>query len=110
MSNVFDKYLPKESTHYVEALGAEVTIKALTIGESEELRFFAVKGLDSEGKPDVDMSKLSEARLRKVSLMLVNPAMSPKDLKALGSDADEAISEILTLADTEDEDLSVEGN
>ena len=99
MENPFDKYKIQVVDHYIESLGATVKLRELTLKQSQEFMDKAVKGVDKDDNPIVDVKAIQEARFGKVSAALVEPAMSVAQLKALGTKAKEAIAEILNIVD-----------
>ncbi len=102
MANVFDKFNGVTTVHKIKALdGAEVTLRELTHKESKELLQEMVKGVDSDGNPDVDFAGALDVKLKKISLALVDPKMSFTDLEALGNSSQAALDEIYTIVDPE---------
>ncbi len=97
--NPFDQYAITVTEHEIKSLGATVQLRALTLKQSQEFLDKAVKGVDDEGNPIVDVKAIQEARYAKVSAALVEPKMTVGDLKALSTDAKAAIEEILDIID-----------
>ena len=92
--NPFEQYKPTETKHHIVALNAEVTLKTLPLNESMRVDAILYKEGFDDGKPNITMEAIQEAKLLRVSLALVEPRMSVKELKALPKDAMKAIDEI----------------
>ncbi len=99
MGNPFDKFKPEEEVHHIKSLGADVTLRNLTVKEVAEASTRVVKDVDSEGNPIMDFRAIAQVKLTKVSQALVKPKMTVKDLEGLGSEANEVIDEILNIVD-----------
>ncbi len=99
MSNPFNKYKSNPTVHFIESLGAEVTLRELTYGEAEKFLKEAVKGEEKDGTPILDMEAIAGALLAKVSLALVEPKMSVEDLEALSVSSREALMEIAKIVE-----------
>ncbi len=95
--NPFEQYKPTETKHHIVALNAEVTLKTLSLNESMRVDAILYKEGFDDGKPNITMEAIQEAKLLRVSLALVKPKMSVKELKALPKDAMKAIDEIADL-------------
>lgn len=107
-ANVFAQFQghePKKAK--IEALdGAEVTYRTLTMSESDAFQKRTVKEFDADGKPTFDFDALSLIRYEKVSLGLIDPAMTVEQLQDLDATATKAIVEIEGLiSGLKDEDL-----
>jgi len=95
--NPFTKYKATERTIKVKALGADVKIKSLSLADSKRVDEVLYRnGFKDGGEPNFTMDDITEAKLLKVSLSLVEPQMSVTDLKELPAEAMEAIDEIAT--------------
>ena len=95
MSNPFEMYKPTETKHHIKTLKAEVTLKTLSLADSARVDAVLYKdGFNDDGAPQVTIEAITEAKLLRVSLALVEPKMSVTDLKALPKEAIEAVNEI----------------
>jgi len=94
MANPFDKYKVEGKVYFIKSLGSEVTLRELTYGESEEFMKAAVKGEDAEGNPIMDLDAIAKALVAKVSLALLEPKMTVKQLTALGASSRSSLVEI----------------
>lgn len=99
MSNLFDKFKTAEKVVKVKALGADVTIRELTVAESNDFYKMIITGYGDDGKPEVNLNNLAEVKLQKVSACLLDPKMTIDELKGLGSGASTAIEEISNAID-----------
>jgi len=99
MENVFSKYLDNTKVHKIKALGAEVTLRDLTLKEIKDVANSMIKGTDSKGNPEIDYEKANESKLLKISMALVEPKMTVPELEALGRGASDAIDEIFAIVD-----------
>ena len=100
--NPFDTYKPTETKHHIKTLNAEVTLKTLSLSDSSRVDAILYKdGFTDEGAPQVTIEAITEAKLLRVSLSLVEPKMSVTELKALPKDAMEAINEITEIITAE---------
>ena len=97
--NPFDQYVIEAKEYEIKSLGATVTLRKLTLSQSEEFMDKSVKGLDKDDNPIIDMAGIRESNYAKVSLALVDPKMTIKQLKGLGSDAKDVMVEILDIID-----------
>lgn len=101
MANIFDKFVTGTKKVKIKALdNAEIEIRELTVSESNEFFKRLIKGMDAEGKADIDMNQMTEIRLEKVALAMIEPKMSVEDLRALSSKANEALNEISDAIDS----------
>jgi len=78
--------------------GAEVKVRPLTIGEVNEITAKAIKSIDANGKPEMDLKAAALIKVEKLSRMLVEPKMSVEELLNLDAYAALAIDEILEKA------------
>jgi len=108
MSNVFEKFGQHESTHFIKSLGAEVTIRKLTLKESEEFMDRMYKGEDSAGEAIIDMTNMSAIILEKVCLALIEPKVTVEEFQAMDADVTAVVMEIHKLIDKSGE-LDEEG-
>ena len=98
MANPFDIYKATETTHFIKALNAEVTLRSLSLAESARIDEVLLKdGFKDDGKPNVTYDSLQKSQLLRVSLSLVKPKMSVKDLGLLPKDVKVAIDEIIEI-------------
>lgn len=109
--NPFAIYQVATKKAVIKALnGAEIEYRELTMDEEDNFQASVVKGLDENGKPQLDMDRFREVKYEKVAAGLVNPVMTVKELKALSKSAGAAIAEILKLVSVNDEVEEDEGN
>jgi len=99
MTTIFDQFKPEEKTHFIEALGGEVTLRDLTLAELSEITNSIVDGVDADGQPKMDMRKALSLKYVKLSKALVDPKMSSDDLESLSGKAKGAIKELMFLVD-----------
>jgi hypothetical protein len=106
MSNVFDIFKGTEQhTVKIKALGdKEITYRDLTMQESDAFTSKLVTGYDEKGKPKLNYEALNQLKYDKLSLVLVDPKMTVKDLEILSAHALSAINEILELVDGRDDE------
>lgn len=110
-TNPFAIYQVATKTAIIEALnGAEIEYRELTMEEEDRFQASVVKGIDENGKPQLDMDRFREVKYEKVAAGLINPAMTVDELKALSKGAGAAISEILKLVSVNEEAEEDEGN
>ena len=105
-NNPFSMFTPKETKHKIEALGgAEVTLVELTQAQKAEVdAILYSNGFGDDGKPKLDLNDINRANTLKLSLSLLEPKMSVKELNTLSVDATGAFSEILKLTNPEVEE------
>jgi len=96
MANPFDMFKAEETTHTIKALnGAKITLKNLSLQESTRVdTIMYTKGFKDDGTPILSMEDITAAKLLRLSLALVEPTMSVKDLESLSIQSMEAINEI----------------
>ena len=99
MGNPFDKFKPVETVHHIESLGAEVTLRQLTVKEVADATAAVIKEVDKDGNPIMDFKALSKIKLLKVSQALVKPKMTVSHLETLSKSASEVIDEIINIVD-----------
>jgi len=99
MSNPFDQFVIQDKEYEIKSLGATVTLRKLTLEQSQSFMDKAVKGMDKDDNPIIDIKAIQEGNFAKVSMSLVNPKMTVKQLKALGSGAKDVITEIVNIVD-----------
>ena len=109
LAGVFAQFAGHETkTAMVEALGAEIKYRTLTMKESDDFQKRTVKGFDKDGKPDFNFDAISQLRNEKIALCMVEPKMTIKDLEGLSSEAGKSLLEIEALisgtADLTDEE------
>ena len=97
MANPFDTYTPTETKHHIKAFNSEVTLKTLSLNDSMRVDSILYKEGFDDGKPNITIDAIAESKLLRVSLALVTPKMSVKELKALPKEAMAAIDEIADL-------------
>jgi hypothetical protein len=93
MSNPFSKYSTETKVVKIKELDAEVTIRALTIGESDMFATMMI-GEEVNGKVSFNYKAMAEIRKRKVALAMVSPVMTYEEIDALPSEGVAAINEI----------------
>ncbi len=97
-ASFFDEFLPKP-TEYTLSGGQVVTLKQLSYGESQKISNESIDGIDQDGNPQINFEQANLAKFKKISKALVEPAMTPKQLSALSTEADDLIDEIFKLVD-----------
>lgn len=111
--NPFDAYAVENKTVHIEALNADVTLRELTIAESDSFNKRLLKGYTGKGEPTVDMEEATKINYEKVALAMIEPKMTVEQLQALPASAGKAIQEIVKHIDgREDDELeeATEGN
>ena len=103
-TNPFSKFKPETKTAFITALDAEITYRMLTMDEADKFQARMVKGYTSDGEAELDYKALREMKYEKVAMVLVEPKMTVDELKALGVDAQPAITEINKLVSNKDAD------
>jgi len=113
-SAAFAKFANHEiKTAKIKALdGAEIKYRELTMAEGDAFSKRLIKGYGEDGQsPEIDYNAANEIKYEKAAMILVDPAMSVDDLKALSVQAIEAINEINALVDPDTkEEKDEEGN
>jgi len=94
MSNPFDKFNVNNTTHFIEALDASVTLRDLTYAESEKFLKQVISGEEADGTPIINMDALSDTLLEKISLVMIEPAMTVEQLQSLAGSSRSALAEI----------------
>ena len=111
LDNVFAQFAGHETkTATVEALGAEIKYRTLTMKESDDFQKKTVKGFDKDGKPDFNFNAISQLRNEKISLCMIEPKMTVKELEALSAEASKALIEIEALVSGTADLTDSEGN
>lgn len=109
--NPFDAYAPTEEVVFIEAFGSEITLRDLTMAESDAFNKRLLKGYTGKGDPEIDMIEATKINYEKVALCLIKPQpMTVAELQALGNKAQKAITEIVKHIDGRDEEEEEEGN
>ena len=109
--NPFDVFITTEKKATVEALGAEITYRELTMAEADSFNKRLLKDYDGKGDPTIDLAEATQINYEKVSLAVVTPELTVEYLQSLGTGASKAITEIIKLVDgTKDDGLDEEGN
>jgi hypothetical protein len=104
--NVFERFHTKTKVIKVKALdNAEVTIRELTVHESNDYYKKLVSDSSTDGKINFNYKEIFTIKLEKVANCMVEPKMSIEELKSLSDGASEAITEIAEAIDA----LSSEG-
>jgi hypothetical protein len=92
------KFKTKTKTITVKAWEEEVEIRELTVSEHNEVQSYMLKDSDleaiSHGKVEVSIGKLEGAKVKAVSMALVNPKLTEDELSGLGRSAQDGINEI----------------
>ena len=99
--NPFLKYAVETKTAFIKALDAEIEYRDLTMVEKDNFNKRMVKEYGGDGEPELDFDELTEMKYEKASTILVKPAMTVDELKALSSAALPAIAEINALVSEE---------
>lgn len=102
--NPFDAYAPTEEKVFIEALDYEVTLRTLTMSESDGFNKRLIGNYSGKGDPEINMEEATKINYEKVALTLIDPAMSVEQLQALGNKAQKAIGEIIKHIDGREED------
>jgi len=97
--NPFDQYTIKAAEYEIKSLGATVTLRKLSLEQSQSFIDKSIKGVDKDDNPIIDVKAIQESNFHKVSLGLVDPKMTVKQLKELGVGARDVIKEILDIVD-----------
>lgn len=97
-SDLLKKFKTKTKEIEVKAWDATVEIRELTVAESSEVQAIMLKDSTTEelssGTVNVSIGKFEEAKIKAVSMALINPKLSEGDLSGMGTAASEGISEI----------------
>ena len=88
----------------------EIKYRTLTIAESDGFQKRTVKGFDSDGKPQFNFNEISKIRYEKVSMGLIEPKITVKELEAMEADASKTIIEIEALISGTEDTTDEEGN
>jgi len=115
MKNIFAQFAgatEKEATLTTEPLkGQKIKYRELTMIESDDFTKKLVKGYDGDGKPELDMEGLTEAKYEKAALCLIDPAVTVEELKEFDSSFAAVLTEINGLIDGKEDDVEdEEGN
>ena len=112
MKNIFAQFAgatEKEATLTTEPLaGKKIKYRELTMIEADGFTKKLVKGYDADGKPELDMDGLTEAKYEKAAMCLIDPAVTVEELKGFDGSFADVLTEINTLIDgkeIEDEDI-----
>jgi hypothetical protein len=112
LANVFAQFAGHEpKTAKIKALdNAEIKYRTLTMKEADDFQKKTIKGFDSDGKPQFDFDAIGDIRNEKISLCLLEPKMTIKELEALSSEASKALIEIEALVSGTVDMIDDEGN
>lgn len=95
MSNIFAKYKTNTKVIKVKALDdAEVTIRELTVNESNEFYKRLVGETNSDGSMNFNYKEMFSIKIDKVASAMIEPKMTAEELYLLSEGATEAINEI----------------
>ena len=95
MSNIFAKYQTNTKVIKVKALdNAEVTIRELTINESNEFYKRIVGEPNADGSMNFNYKEVFDIKVEKVASAMVEPKMTAEEIYLLSEGATEAINEI----------------
>lgn len=108
--NPFDQFLTSEKTVHIEALGADIRFRDLTMGEADAFNKRLLKDYDGKGDPSIDLAEATKINYEKIALALIEPKMSVTKLQALGTTASVAINEIIKAIDGREDGVDEEGN
>lgn len=104
--SIFAKFLTKTKVVKIKSLdNAEVTIRELTVQESNDYYKQLVSESSTDGKINFNYKEIFSIKLSKVANCMVDPKMTIEELKTLSDGASEAINEIADAIDA----LSAEG-
>jgi len=99
-----------ERTVHLDSIDADVVIRNLSNEESDSFTQSYVEGLDSDGKPILDLDKSMDVKYMKVSAILVEPKLTVEELKGMYG-GKEFLNEVLKEAGEADEEkFDEEGN
>jgi hypothetical protein len=92
---LFDKYKTQTKVIKVKALdNQEVTIRELTVNESNEFYKKIVGEPKEDGSMQFNYKEIFSIKVEKVATAMVNPRMTAEELEELSEGATEAINEI----------------
>ena len=95
MSNIFAKYQTNTKVIKVKSLdNAEITIRELTINESNEFYKRIVGEPKADGSMNFNYKGVFDVKVEKVASAMVEPKMTAEELYLLSESATEAINEI----------------
>lgn len=95
MSNIFAKYQTNTKVIKVKALdNAEVTIRELTVNESNNFYKRLVLEPKADGSMNFNYKEVFDIKVEKVASAMVEPKMTAEELYLLSEGATEAINEI----------------
>ena len=97
----------------IKALGdSEITYRELTLAEQDEFTKRIIKDFGKDGsEATVNLEEASKIKYEKLALVLIDPKMTVDELKSMhGKGASEAIAEILSLIEGDEDDSEEEGN
>ena len=113
VTSLKDKFATSTKEVEIKSWGGTVTIKKLTIEESNRVQSVVVGNatLDDaqEGTVEVALTSVNEATLLRASLTLVSPKMKPKELGNLAPEAMEGVNEIIEALDAWDKPKKSKG-
>ncbi len=100
VDNFFSEFLPKPEVFQLESMGGqEVTLQKLSYGASQKISNASIDGIDSDGNPQINFTEANKAKFKKISAALISPKMTPAQLEALSTDADDVIDELYSIID-----------
>ena len=104
------KFALDERKVHLKSIDADVVLRNFTSEENDEFAKYAIKSMDADGNPEVDLSKSMELKYMKVSAALVEPELTVDDLKGMYG-AKDFITEVLKeLGEADPEKVDEEGN
>ena len=105
--NLLNKFTNQTKTFRVESWDTDVTIKQLSIIQNIQLQAALFKGQSQEnmraGTLQVDMELMQKTNIHAVSLALVEPALSVKEIESMGADFLVGVNEVKAKIDNWDE-------
>ena len=112
-SQAFAKFANNEvKTAKIKALdNAEIKYRELTMAENDAFTNRLIKDVTKDGEAEIDFKEANEIKYEKAAMILVEPTMTVKELKALPASTSEAINEINALVEAQKDDIAgSEGN
>jgi len=106
----FDAYATEERVVHIEAFNADVTVRDLTMGESDAFNKRLLKDYDGKGDPTIDLAEAAKINYEKIALAMLSPKKTVKELQAMGTSATKAIQEIIKAIDGKEDEVDDEGN
>lgn len=101
-ANPFAKFLEhKEYKAYIKSLDYEITYRKLLQSEDDAFNLRLLKGMTKDNQT-LNIEAGSDIKYEKVSMLLLDPVVTVKQLKSMTSDAGDVIVEILQVIEKSD--------